>query len=378
MDQPIAIDYTSALAQGGGIGRYTRELIAALAAEDKSTPYLLFAAGQRRDILPPPPGPNFDWRPTRWGAEWFARLWHRARIPAPIEWWTGPVSLLHAPDFTLPPVRKGTRTILTVHDLSFIRAPETSTPSLRAYLNAMVPRSVARADHIVAVSAATQQDLVTLYGTSVEKISVLHNGVDDHFRCIDDQKALQAVRSRYGIGDSPYIFSVGTVQPRKNYERLVKAFHRLGRSDLKLVIAGGRGWLAGPLYQCIDKLKMRDRVRLIGFVDDVDLPALYSGAQVFAFPSLYEGFGIPPLEAMACGVPVVTSQTSSLPEVVGDAALCVDPYNVDDLAEALRLTIDDETIRQVLIYKGYKRAQLFSWQATARQLRELYTKVLRD
>jgi len=376
MNQPIAIDYTSALAQGGGIGRYTRELVAALAAEDKQTPYLLFAAGQRYNKLPPPPGANFTWRPARLGEKWFARLWHRARIPAPIEMWTGPVSLLHAPDFTLPPTRQETRTLLTVHDLSFIRAPETSTPGLRAYLNAVVPRSVARADHIVAVSAATQQDLVTLYDTPIEKISVLHNAVDSHFHRIDDHKTLRAVRHRYKLGDAPYILAVGTVQPRKNYERLVEAFHRLELSDIKLVIAGGKGWLAEPLYRRIEDLKMHDCVQLTGFVDDDDLPALYSGARVFAFPSLYEGFGIPPLEAMACGIPVVTSKTSSLPEVVGDAALCIDPYSVDELTEALRTTLFDEPIRQVLITKGYIRVKQFTWQATAQQLCELYAKLL--
>ncbi|MBN1310614.1 MAG: glycosyltransferase family 4 protein [Anaerolineae bacterium] len=378
MNQPIAIDYTSALTQGGGIGRYTRELITALAAEDKQTPYRLFAAGQRRDKLAPSPGSNFDWRPARLGEKWFARLWHRAHIPVPIELWTGPISLLHAPDFTLPPTRQGTRTLLTVHDLSFIRAPETSTPALRAYLNAVVPRSVARADHIIAVSAATQQDLITLYGTPADKISILHNGVDSHFRRVDDQEALQAIRNRYKLGDAPYILAVGTIQPRKNYERLVEAFRCLERSDVRLVIAGGKGWLASPLYRCIEALHMQDRVKLIGFVDDGDLPALYSGARVFAFPSLYEGFGIPPLEAMACGVPVVTSNTSSLPEVVGDAALCIDPYNVDELAEALRTTLSDETIRQVLITKGYTRIRQFTWQATARQLRKLYAKLAAD
>lgn len=376
MSQPIAIDYSAALAQGGGIGRYTRELIAALAAEDNRTPYLLFAAGQQIDHLPALPGPNFTWKPTRLSTEWLARLWHRARVPLPIEFWTGPISLLHAPDFTLPPARTGVRTVLTVHDLSFIRSPETATPRLRVYLNSVVPRSVARADHILADSAATGQDLVELYHTPAGKISVLYSGVESRFARIDDQAVLGAVRERYRLGDGPYILSVGTVQPRKNYERLVEAFVRLERADIKLVIAGGKGWLDNPLYERIDALKLRDRVVMAGFVDDADLPALYSGAHVFAFPSLYEGFGLPPLEAMACGVPVVSSNTSSLPEVVGDAALCVDPYSVDELAEALRLALHDETLRRTLIDKGYRRARQFTWQSAAHQLRELYTKLL--
>jgi glycosyltransferase involved in cell wall biosynthesis len=376
MSQPIAIDYTPALAQGGGIGRYTRELIAALAAEDAQTPYHLFAAGQMNDNLPPPPGPNFVWHPARWNTEWFARIWHRARLPIPIEHWTGPVALLHAPDFTLPPVRTGTRTVLTVHDLSFIRASETATPGLRAYLNAVVPRSVARADHVLADSEATKQDLVDLYRVPAEKVSVLYSGVEDRFSRIDDPAVLANVRSRYGLGDEPYILSLGTIQPRKNYERLVEAFERLERADIRLVIAGGKGWLDSPLYRRVEALKMQDRVRFIGFVDDRDLPALYSAARVFAFPSLYEGFGLPPLEAMACGVPVVVSNVSSLPEVVDDAALSIDPYDVDALAAALRCAIDDEALRGVLVDRGYRRARQFTWQAAARQLRELYSGLL--
>ncbi len=376
MSQPIAIDYTAALAQGGGIGRYTRELIAALAAEDSQTPYLLFVAGQKVDRLPTSPGPNFNWKPARLSTEWFARLWHRVRVPIPIEWWTGPIALLHAPDFTLPPVRRDTRTVLTVHDLSFIRSPETATPGLRAYLDAVVPRSVARADLVLADSAATGQDLIELYRTPAGKIRVLYSGVESRFARVEDQAILHAVRERYKLGDGPYILSVGTVQPRKNYERLVEAFSRLKYADIKLVIAGGKGWLDDPLYRCIDALKLRDQVVITGFVDDADLPALYSGARAFAFPSLYEGFGLPPLEAMACGVPVVSSNTSSLPEVVGDAALCVNPRSVDELEEALRLAIEDEPVRNTLIEKGYGRARQFTWVAAAHQLRKLYEELL--
>ena len=376
-DQSIAIDYTAALEQGGGIGRYTRELIAALAGLDSKTPYILFAAGQQMDRLPQPPGKNFTWRVSRRSSKWFARVWHRARVPIPVEYWTGPIKVLHAPDFTLPPTRGGTRTILTVHDLSFVRAPETAPRRLRAYLNQVVPRSVRRADLVLADSETTRRDLIELYQTPSEKVHVLHSGVDDRFYPIDDQAILRQTRERYGIGESPYIFSVGTVQPRKNYARLAEALHRLNKPDLKLVIAGGKGWLDDPLYKRIEDLGLKGRVQFLGFVPDEDLPALYSAARVFAFPSIYEGFGLPPLEAMACGTPVVAANTSSIPEVVGGAGLLVDPHDVEALTDALSRAIEDESLRNQLTNQGQLRVQGFSWRTAARQLQEHYARLLR-
>ena len=378
MSQPhpaIAIDYTPALTQGGGIGRYTRELIGALARLDDQTDYRLFAAGQAGDP-PAPPGPNFSWKQARLNSEWLARVWHRARLPLPIEWWTGPIDVLHAPDFTLPPTHKDTRTLLTVHDLSFVRAPETAAPSLRAYLNRVVPRSVRRADHVLADSEATRQDLIALYGTAPDKISVLYSGVDARFAPVEDSAVLRAVRTRYGIGEGAFLFSVGTVQPRKNYGRLAEALHRLDHPDLTLVIAGGKGWLDDALYRQIDALGLGDRVKFIGFANDEDLPALYSAAAAFVYPALYEGFGLPPLEAMACGAPVVTSNVSSLPEVAGEAALLIDPLDVDALAQALERVLTDDTLRREMIREGRAQAAHFTWKTAAQQLRQHYINLL--
>lgn len=372
----IAIDYTAALEQRGGIGRYVRELVRALVQQDSHTDYRLFVAGRRMDDLPLPPAPNFRWCPTRLSSEWLARIWYRGRLPIPVEHWTGAIALLHAPDFTLPPVRRGTRTLLTVHDLSFVRAPEGATPALRAYLNRVVPRSVARADHVLADSESTRQDLIDLYRTPPEKVSVLYSGVEERFTPIKDEARLRTVRTRYSLGEGPFILSVGTVQPRKNYARLIEAFRRLNLPDLRLVIAGGKGWLDDPLYAQVEALGLQERVRFIGFVADEDLPALYSAASVFAYPSLYEGFGLPPLEAMACGVPVVASNAASLPEVVGEAGLLVDPYDVDALAEALARALCDEALRHALIAKGHEQARRFSWAAAARQLLEHYATLL--
>jgi glycosyltransferase involved in cell wall biosynthesis len=375
---PIGIDYTAAYEQGAGIGRYVRELIRALAAHDSRTPYRLFVAGATRALLPPVPGPNFRWRPTRLTPLWFARLWHRARLPLPVEVFTGRVTLYHATDFTLPPTLPGVRTLLTIHDLSFVRAPETTTPVLKAYLDRVVPRSVRRATHVLADSQATKDDLVELYGTPPEKVTVLLGGVNPEFKPVADMNARCAVRQRYQIPDNPYVFSIGTVQPRKNYARLIQALAALGPDyrDVHLVIAGGRGWLEGPIYQSVKDFGLSARVHFTGFVRDEDLPALYGEARCLAYPSLYEGIGLPVLEAMACGIPVITSNISSMPEVAGDAAVLIDPYDVDALADALRRLLVDETLRADLTRRGFDQAAYFTWDRAAHQLRDVYRRLL--
>lgn len=374
----IGIDYTAAYEQGAGIGRYVRELIRALAAEDDHMPYRLFVAGATSKNLPAAPGPNFRWRPTPITPLWFARIWHRLQLPLPVELFTGRVSLFHATDFTLPPTLPGVPTLLTVHDLSFVRAPETATPVLKAYLDQVVPRSVRCAAHILADSQATKDDLVEFYDTPPEKITVLLSGVDVRFAPVTDEAMQQAVRERYNLPDRPYIFSVGTVQPRKNYARVIEALAALGPAyaDFHLVIVGGRGWLDSPIYQAVDEFGLADRVHFTGFVRDEDLPTLYSAATCLAYPSLYEGFGFPVLEAMACGIPVITSNISSMPEVAGDAALLVDPYDVSAISDTLRRLLADETLRADLIARGFMQAQQFTWARAARQLKDIYHRML--
>lgn len=376
----IAIDYTAAHEQGGGIGRYVRELVTALAREETPHRYPLFVAGARLSDLPALPAPAFTWHPTRITPRWFARLWHRARLPLPVEAFTGPVDLYHATDFTLPPVLPGTQTLLTVHDLSFVRVPDSASPPLKAYLDVVVPRSAQRADHILADSQATRNDLIELYGIAPDKITVLLSGVDARFQPVTDAAARAAVREKYELGERPYIFAIGTVQPRKNYARLMLALARLraGGQDVTLVIAGGKGWLEDPIYAAMDELKLRDHVYFIGFADDADLPALYSEARALAFPSLYEGFGLPILEAMACGTPVVTANVSSMPEAAGDAALLIDPHAVDALTDALDRLLRDESLRTDLIARGYAQAARFTWKRAAQELIAIYDSLLKS
>ena len=376
MQPRIGLDYTSAIRQQAGIGRYTRELVKALAAIDHFNPaYHLFVADANRGHLPPPPGRHFTWHPTRLSERWLTRLWYRLQLPLPIELWTGPLDLFHAPDFFLPPVKPATKTVVTVHDLSFVREPTSVMPGMSQHLNTWVPRSVARANHVIAVSAATRQDLIELYHTPAKKISVLYHGVTPEFRPVTHPSTLTAVRRKLGLDDTPFILSLGTVQPRKNFQRLIQAFARLER-QMALVIVGGRGWEAQPIYDEVAAQGLTGRVHFPGHVDDADLPALYSAAALFVYPSLYEGFGLPVLEAMACGTPVVAANRSALPEVVGQAGLLVDPTDITAMAAAMTEVLSNPELSRQLADAGQIRAAAFTWEAMAGQLVEIYQKLL--
>jgi len=377
----IAIDYTPAYEQGGGIGRYVRELVHALTLHDRTTDYRLFVAGTSHTTRPPQLADNFSWCPTRLSPRWLARLWHRANIPYRVERFTGSIDLFHATDFVLPPTAKTTPTLLTVHDLSFIRVPETTAPSLRKYLNRVVPHSIKRATHILADSMATKDDIIQYYGTASEKITVLYSGVSSNFYPLPPErlrKLSAKVQAKYQIKNRDFILSIGTVQPRKNYARLINAVAQMRDKgfDIDIVIAGGKGWLEDEIYQTIQTTNMQKNVNFIGYVDDVDLPILYNMAECFAFPSLYEGFGLPVLEAMACGTPVITSNISSLPEVAGNAALMIDPYNIESIQHALQNILVDKNLREDLIQKGFKQIKQFTWENAANQLLMIYQELL--
>jgi glycosyltransferase involved in cell wall biosynthesis len=288
-----------------------------------------------------------------------------------VEWFSGPLDVFHSPDFALAPSQSA-RTLVTIHDLSFMRVPECSEPSLRTYLNEVVPRSVGRADVVLADSESTRQDVLELLKVAPGRVQVIYAGVDDGFQPVRDPLILEQTRTRYGLPQR-FVLGVGTLQPRKNYRRLVEAFARLrGQDDVRLIISGARGWMYEEIFRRVDELGLTGRVLFPGYVAEGDLPALYSLAEVFAFPSLYEGFGLPPLEAMACGTPVVVSRTSSLPEVVGDAAWQIDPLSVEELAEALGTLLGSSTRRATLVERGLVQARRFAWSEAARKLLELY------
>jgi glycosyltransferase involved in cell wall biosynthesis len=419
----VGIDYTAAVWQGAGIGRYTRELIRAVVAAGSEFEYRLFYAARLLASDSPylaeldqlcAAYPNVRAVPIPLTPRRMTQLWQRLRVPLPVEIFTGPLDLLHAPDFVLPPTRA--RTLLTIHDLSFVVHPECAVPSMVRYLTDAVPRSLRRAQVVLADSEATRRDLARLLAIDPAQVVVVYPGVAPRFRPLPAAE-IEPVRLRLGLPERFLLF-VGTLEPRKNLVRLLEAFARLDErrttndrrgqrdketrgqgdretetqhstlntqnfssildppssvpSDLHLVIAGRRGWLYEDVFAAIERLRLGDRVRVLDFVDDKDLPALYNLAGAFVYPSIYEGFGLPALEALACGTPVVTSNNSSLPEVVGDAALLAPAEDVGALAEALRRAVTDQTLRARLRSAGPDRARAFTWERAAQQILACY------
>jgi glycosyltransferase involved in cell wall biosynthesis len=389
----IGIDYTAAVRQGAGIGRYTRQLVHALVALDTKNQYVLLAAGGGSGGVPGSQVAERALESSRGLSGVSARgnvhsvnlpvsdramatLWHRLRLPLPVELFCGALDVFHSPDFTLPPVRRA-RTVLTVHDLSFMRVPQCSDPRLRSYLLQAVPTSVRRADVVLADSECTKADAIELLGVDPAHVEVIYPGVERRFQPAQDAHALDAVRSRYRLPER-FVLGLGTLQPRKNFERLIEAYARFKEeagSEVNLVIAGGAGWMYEGIFRRVEELGVQDAVCFPGYVADEDLPALYTLADLFVFPSLYEGFGLPPLEAMACGTPVVTSNVSSLPEVAGDAALMVDPLDVAALAEAIQCVLKDTDLRDRIVRQGQEQARRFTWSGAARKLLGVYERI---
>jgi glycosyltransferase involved in cell wall biosynthesis len=364
----IGVDARLVTTREGGIAEYIRRLIATFKESPPENLHFTILEGRHTPTIPDSTG---QFRHIRAQTPAHHRL---AGVAFSAELFPHRLDLVHSPDF-IPP-RFGARLrVITVHDLNFIHYPQYQTEGAKRYYADQIRWAVRVADHILADSQATRIDLINLLGVPESKITVHRLGVHPNYQPLSAEQ-VDPVLTRYGVTRG-YILHVGTIEPRKNWGALFSAYQQLltRYPDLPPIVAvGNRGWLYEGIFEAAQPLK--DRVIWLERVPFADLPALYNGAAVLTMPSFYEGFGFPPLEAMACGIPTVSSNRSSLPEVVGEAGLLIDPDDPSSLADALYLALTDSILRDRLRHAGIAQAGLFRWSETARVTLSVYRQLL--
>ena len=366
----IAIDAHSAGTQLAGNATYITSMIEALAKIDQENEYNVFVTKRSAYEQYKDRWPNFNVRRT---------LPHTPLIRIPItltaELARNPVDILFV-QYTAPPFVR-CKVVTAIHDISYEHLPETFNRRSRFQMKLTIRYTAKRAAHILAPSEYSRQDIIDTYEIPADRISTIPLAAPEFYRPITDQNELERVRQKYGVGDS-YILGVGSIQPRKNLVRLMEAYALLliKKPEIPpLVLAGRKAWLSDETLEATAFRKIKHKVIFTGYVPDEDLPSLYSAATCFIYPSFFEGFGLPPLEAMKCGTPVITGKLTSLPEVVGDAGLLVDPYSVEDIADKLDKMLGDPKLRGDLRDRGFRRAEEFSWERTARQTLDIFERI---
>jgi glycosyltransferase involved in cell wall biosynthesis len=356
-----------------GIGTYIRNLLRQLARIDRDTEYVLLCREPDLGIAAQL-GPNF--RSVREPSPNYSL---REQIHVPWVLRRERPDVYHAPHYVLPPAVR-CRSVVTIHDCIHLMFPQyLPNKAAYAYARASMWAAARRSDRILTVSEASKRDILSLFNVKPEKIVVVYNAIDEHFSATPSEEHVARIRERYQL-DHKFVLYVGNIKPHKNLVRLIEAFAELRRThdDLKLLIIGDEISKLPALRRAVHRHKLHKYVRFLGYLKDDTLTVLYRLASVFVFPSLYEGFGLPPLEAMASGTPVVTSNVSSLPEVTGDAAVLVDPYDVDSIGDGMRRILDDPRLAEELRSKGLKRAREFSWERSVEKTQRVYREVAAD
>ncbi len=355
----IAIDTQTTFGRKTGFGFYVSNLIQNLERIDKKNEYYFLKPESDHDFSTPQ-----------------RLIWDQLTVPRMAR--AVGADILHQPCFSTPIFYSG-KVVVTIHDLISVFFGYNIPFWSRQFFGRWMPFSYRFADHLIAVSEHTKKDAIRVLHIPEEKITVIHEAADAKYHLLADTE-VKIVRALYSLGDAPFILHVGTLEPRKNLPFLVRAFAqaktRLGPT--KLVITGKKGWYYENLFRLVNELKLNDEVIFTGYVEDEDIPALYNAAHIFAFPSLYEGFGLPPLEAMASGTPVISSNTSSMPEVIGEAGILLPPKGESDWAEAMVELVNNDKHWQKLRREGLKQAKKFSWQKCANETIAVYEKVARS
>ena len=358
--------------RGAGINGYIYHLIQALPEADPAFYYTVFTGDQAQS----PAHKRLEVRRTPWNTEKPLRriLWEQIVQPAAL--WSSGLDLYHAMAF-VSPVLSRVPSVVTMYDLSFVHYPEVVPKARRLYLRLLARRSCQRARRVIAISQSTARDVAASFGISPDKIDIAVPGVSDQFRPMLSFD-VEAFRQRKGLPERFLLF-VGTLEPRKNLPMLLRAYAQLpafDRAAVHLVLAGGRGWMYQEIFRTIDEYDLGDTVHLPGYLPPDELPWWYNAAEAFIFPSLFEGFGLPVVEAMACGTPVLVSDVSSLPEAAGDTGLLLPPQDIDAWTEALALAIRDPAWREDAGRRAQLRALDFTWANTAAQTIASYRRAL--
>ena len=357
-----------------GIGTYVRNLLHELARQDDDAEYVLLA--DPADVEPLRAlGPRFQ--PV---AERAGKYSVREQLSLPVTLTRARVDLYHSPHYVVPRLPIG-RFVVTIHDCIHLRFPQ-YLPNRAAlyYAKSMMTSAARRAQRILTVSQASKGDILHYLGAPASKVEVIYNALDERFATAPSEEEVRRVRERFLL-TSRFVLYTGNIKPHKNVDRVIEAFSILKRSeteaDLKLLIIGDEISKYPNLRRLVHRHNLHQHVRFLGFVPDATLSVLYRLAAVFVFPSLYEGFGLPPLEAMAAGAPVVTSNVSSLPEVVGDAALLVEPMDAASIAAGLGRVLHEPALRADLVRRGHERVKAFSWERSVRRVREVYGEIVK-
>jgi glycosyltransferase involved in cell wall biosynthesis len=370
----IAIDAHSVGANLGGNETYATNLIEALAEIDQTNQYTIYVTKQSAIERFANRWPNFKIKQT---------LPHTPLVRIPItlsaELRKNPVDVLHV-QYTAPPLAP-CPVVATIHDLSFEHLPETFNRRSRAQLRLTVRHTARRAARILTLSEFSRRDISETYEIDLDRIAVTPAAASPHFARITSETELEGVREKYKI-QRDYVLSLSSIQPRKNLVRLIEAYSYLRESHStgelpQLVLAGKKGWLESDVFRAANQSRVARDILFTGYVADADLPALYSGALCFVYPSYFEGFGLPVVEAMQCGTPVIVGNRTSLPEVVGDAGILIDPFNHKDLADAMAHLLSNPGARDELRELGIERAKTFNWLETARLTLQVYEQVVR-
>jgi glycosyltransferase involved in cell wall biosynthesis len=379
----VGLDVSLVPGQRVGVGQYAYQLARALGAVDRDTDYRLYPVFYH--IVHPqywhaalPAAPNMRVAFRHLPPTLVLRLWRRPGAERMKERLLGDVDVVHSTTYCAPRfASRRRRLVVTIYDLTVLTHPEFHLPANVAHCLGGTRRAIERAAALIAISEHTRAELVERLGAPKDLVRVVHCAVDPGLRRVTDPARLAAVRRRYALPEHFALF-LGALEPRKNVLRLVEAWAALDpamRRDVRLVLAGAKGWLNDSIHARVAELGVERSVQVIGYVAEADVAALYSLATVFAYPSLAEGFGLPVVEAMACGTPVLTSDASSLPEVAGDAALCVSPTRVDEIAGGLARLLGDTALRRELARRGLERAARYSWERAARETLAVYRAV---